>query len=401
MSHVRLSETNLFCDRFLITGTILGSGAFASVHLAVDQKTGQQVACKIHRFDQLQQLRNSQGTIRRVIDETNILSRLTHPNLLKFEAAFRSSDCLYTFTELATGGDLFSMRLRYPSGLPEMDIKIIIRQVVEAVSYLHDHNVAHRDLKPENVFFVTGPTLRSRVIVGDLGFAKVAKSGRMATQVGTQRFIAPEVYRGQSYSTKVDIWSIGMISLFLVALDWDSYGCFETFDQNTVDKTLVDIFDDLSTQHKALSDNFEGFIQACLIVDPSKRMTASVAKGHDWFRSSASQLNAQMEEYTREWEPARIVHNSVEDLDLLGSKMAHNSLYSVGLNKITTQGDEKIVGDSQYSSYFSEGNLKWHRREKNPLATRPWSFTLTEPDGTSTLYVGVLSPNDQVRKTTN
>jgi serine/threonine protein kinase len=56
---------------------------------------------------------------------------------------------LYTFTELATGGDLYSLREKYPDGLPEMDVKVIMRQILAAVSYLHKQNVAHRDIKPE------------------------------------------------------------------------------------------------------------------------------------------------------------------------------------------------------------------------------------------------------------
>ncbi|KAI1180134.1 kinase-like domain-containing protein [Nemania sp. FL0916] len=349
MSRILSSEVDVFRDRFLVTRTLLGTGAHAGVHLAINLKTGRQVACKIH------QLAHPTSTLRRILDETNILSRLTHPNLLKFEAAFRSPHNLYTFTELATGGDLFSMRLRYPSGLREIDTKIIIRQIVEAVCYLHDQDIAHRDLKPENIFFATGPGFMTRVIVGDLGFAKIAAPGRrLASKIGTQRFMAPEICCGHFYDKRVDIWSIGMVSLFLVAVSWDNLEVSELSDQHAVDDILATFFDDLSRQHRALSDNFEDFIRACLIVVPSKRMTANASRDHNWFRSSGPRLRTRIEEFTREWRPASIVHNSIEELELIAGA-ALSSFPTVSPNNTNADAGREPIRDAQTSHYFRSG----------------------------------------------
>lgn len=76
----------VFRNRFLITGTILGRGALAGVNLAYNVETGEQVACKVHRLDRFRQLQDSPSTIRRILDETNILSRLTHASYTSHEA---------------------------------------------------------------------------------------------------------------------------------------------------------------------------------------------------------------------------------------------------------------------------------------------------------------------------
>ncbi|KAI0434092.1 kinase-like domain-containing protein [Xylaria sp. FL1042] len=364
LGQLRTRETGLFRTRFLITTQTLGSGALAAVHLAINLKTGHQVACKIHRLDRFRSLQGSSSIIRRILDETNILSRLTHPNLLKFVAAFRSYDTLYTFTELAMGGDLFSMRLKYPNGLPEVDTQLIIRQIVEAISYLHEQKVAHRDLKPENVFFTTGPEVMTRVIVGDLGFAKADVSGRMKSEIGTQKFTAPEVYRGQSYGVEVDIWSIGMISLFLVTLDWNSIGCFDALDQNAVDESLIVVFDDLSRLDIRLSNGFRDFIRSCLSVAPSERMTARASKDHIWFRSSGPQLTAQIEELTKEWKPSQTVHNSVEDLNLFDDTSAQNVSSTTSLVQREAKDDRGLVKSTQQSHYFMNSNSTSHKRQK-------------------------------------
>ncbi|KAK5627662.1 hypothetical protein RRF57_003377 [Xylaria bambusicola] len=350
LNQIRNNETELEKAGFLINERLLGSGALASVHLALNLKSGRQVACKVHRLTHFRRTQRSPTTIRRILDETNILSRVTH-----FVAAFRSPDMLYTFTELATGGDLFSMRLKYLDGIPEMDTKLIIRQIVEAISYLHQHQIAHRDLKPENIFFATGPMLPARIIVGDLGFAKVAASGRMASEVGTPTYMAPEMCRGQGHGLEVDIWSLGMISLFLVVSDWDNFRLLNSFDQNAVDASLMTAFSELYKGNKTLSEGFKGFIRKCLSVNPWNRMTAEVSKEHPWFLSSGSRLDNQIKEVTKGWKPSSVVHNSVQDLDILVSTEARETPSTVSLEE-TARAELDIAEhkDTEVSHYFRE-----------------------------------------------
>ena len=66
----------------------------------------------------------------------------------------------------------------------------------------------HRDLKPDNIFFHEGV-----IKLGDFGFCKNLESADQMTRtmLGSPIYMAPEVIRGQVYSNKADIWSLGVV----------------------------------------------------------------------------------------------------------------------------------------------------------------------------------------------
>jgi len=76
----------------------------------------------------------------------------------------------YIFTELATGGDLYSYMQAQGGKLDDYNARFITRQVTMAVQYLHSNDIAHRDIKPENIL-VSHTHFGGRVVLTDFGFA--------------------------------------------------------------------------------------------------------------------------------------------------------------------------------------------------------------------------------------
>jgi calcium/calmodulin-dependent protein kinase I len=74
----------------------------------------------------------------------------------------------------------------------EMDTRLIMRQVVRGITYLHSKGVIHRDLKPENILFATYPRAGHRIVIADLGSAGNAnRLTRLESRVGTALYNAP------------------------------------------------------------------------------------------------------------------------------------------------------------------------------------------------------------------
>lgn len=149
----------------------------------------------------------------RVKQEYNILVRSKHPNLIlvyKFRINWRKSGQLY----LEHGGVL-SLKDIIDQFKPTNDeLLCLFKQLVNGVNYLHHMNCCHRDLKLENLLIGSDGYLK----IIDLADAKdLSDSDTAYGIIGTERYVAPEVFNSLKYNGyKIDIWSMGIILYYLL-----------------------------------------------------------------------------------------------------------------------------------------------------------------------------------------
>ncbi|SPJ76260.1 related to calmodulin-binding protein kinase [Fusarium torulosum] len=278
LTSLQQEECKLFASKYSVTDRCLGQGAEAAVCLANDVQTGKQLVCKLINLDKIQG-KNAQEDIRRKFQEADILRQLRHPNILPYVDAISSPHSLYTFTELASGGDLMSFLHRHGT-VRELDSRIIIRQVVRGLCYLHEKEIVHRDLKPENILLAYSPKIAyHRVMLSDFGNSAVPRRSRMLTNAGTTGYQAPEfLTSGQAHTSAVDIWSLGVVALVLLASDHHDTE-LNRMDEEEVGEYIMQLFNALP---KRISSDGIDFVWSCLKPDPLHRISAHEARSHDW-----------------------------------------------------------------------------------------------------------------------
>jgi len=144
--------------------------------------------------------------------EVLVLKSLTHPGIVRLHDAFLSEDRkLCIVMELATG-DLATHLQKTAPRMPGEEIVLPwMLQLVQALSYLHQHKVLHRDLKPANILL----TAEGRLKIADFGISKPLDStaGMAFTRIGTLLYMAPEMVSNSfsGYTGTVDIWALGCI----------------------------------------------------------------------------------------------------------------------------------------------------------------------------------------------
>jgi len=183
---------------------VIGSGQFGDVYKARKLDTNEFIAFKSIQLD----LFDNVARLHEMADnETQILAKINNPNVVKFIEIIKTNTHIYTVYELCTGGTLEELldQKRY---LPEKDALQIFRQVLNGFRPLVQFNIMHRDIKPSNIIFHNNIAK-----IGDFGFSKPLTSSFEVTEtmVGSPIYMAPEILKGQSYSIKADIYSMGVM----------------------------------------------------------------------------------------------------------------------------------------------------------------------------------------------
>ncbi len=185
--------------RFQVTAT-LGDGGMGSVYVGVDRTTDREVAIKlIHVGDDEQD--------RRFDREVQILSRVSHPNIVSYVAhGEESGGSRYLVTEVLGGGALSKRLDDGPLDLPAL--ARVGAAVARALAYLHEHHIIHRDVKPANIVIGARDTIK----LIDFGIALGGEAAPLTLPgyaVGTPGYAAPEQVRGGVVGPPADVYGLG------------------------------------------------------------------------------------------------------------------------------------------------------------------------------------------------
>lgn len=193
----------------------IGKGTFASVFQLEQRSTGRAVVGKFMDTTKMTEKNRNFA-----LGEANNASKCSHPNIIEFIERFERHGKLLLVFEFADAGDLHGqVNARAPNRyFREAEILLIFSQLCLALNHIHRRKIMHRDLKTPNVFLTTCGLVK----LGDFGFSRQYEETLSQdvgnTFCGTPYYLSPELWNQATYSSKADIWSLGVVLYELMAL---------------------------------------------------------------------------------------------------------------------------------------------------------------------------------------
>ncbi|KAH8336811.1 hypothetical protein KR059_003946, partial [Drosophila kikkawai] len=251
----------------------VGRGKFGTVYKCRDKANGLQLAAKFVPIPKREDKRN-------VEREVEIMNSLQHHLIIQLYAAYEYQKMMCVVLELIEGGELFDRVVDDEFVLTERVCRVFIRQVCEAMAFIHGNGIVHLDLKPENILVLTQKGNRIKII--DFGLArKFDPDKRLRVLFGTPEFVAPEVVNFDCISYGTDMWSVGVICYVLIS------GLSPFMGENdieTMSNVTIAKYDFEDECFNGISPECLDFIAKLLAKDLSTRMTAAECMKHKWLQ---------------------------------------------------------------------------------------------------------------------
>ncbi|KAL7139552.1 hypothetical protein ABFS83_09G060300 [Erythranthe nasuta] len=285
-------ESEMDMESRYVLINVIGGGAYGKVYRACDRNTGRFVAIK-HEFD---------GFTKSTIREINILQSLPpHPSIVGYNGFYvdKSNNVLVVMQYIEKdlkkfiSGDTCFKTIR--------EAKIVMKQILEGVRYLHDNGLMHRDLKPSNILISTSIYGYDQAKICDFGLSRTTtydREGCYTPRVGTRWYKAPELLVGSddnktsNYWCAVDMWSVGCIMAELFIKDALFKGDSEIDQLIKIKNLMKSISASLSLKFTIAKlvrgsphpgDLGVDLVERLLAFCPSQRITAQDALNHPWF----------------------------------------------------------------------------------------------------------------------
>ena len=235
----------------------------------------------------------------------SILKDIDHPNIIKLYEKKDKENEFYVIEEYCNGGDLKKFLDYYlkekKSPFSEEIVQHLMRQIIDAVKYLHDKKIIHRDLKPEHILLnyaddksrENKDIMKATIKIIGFDIATHLKEGELAHSIaGTYKYMSPYILncsispskeKNIAYDEKEDIWSLGITCYELLT------GKFPYNVKNKDDLVIKvnkgDYYLPLTLSKEAVS-----FLNCMLQFNSEKRLTAAQLSEHNFLKKNVSEF---------------------------------------------------------------------------------------------------------------
>ena len=252
---------------FYLYGRQIGHGAFGKVNIALHIASGRLVAIKIFSKKNLKNTRAKQ----KIKNEIEMLSHFHHPFINQILDNFETDTHIFIIMEYVCGDLLGFIRKR--GKLSESVSKLIFKQLIEGLKYIHKKKVVHRDIKLDNILI----DLTNTIKICDFGVSRYyTKDELMFEHCGTPAYISPEIFENKGYKgTGCDIWSAGVTLYYML-------GGVQPFKANSIKELEKNIKKGDFKPLEEVSSEANNLIKGMLQVNPKKRLTVDEILNHPW-----------------------------------------------------------------------------------------------------------------------
>lgn len=200
---------DVIADRYVLQAR-LGSGGMGQVFRVDDRLLeNEPLALKLLTPN----LAKERQYFARFRNEVILARRLAHPHIVRiFDFGDASNGYHYISMECVDGTDLRRVIENAPAGKLELDAALqVVFQAALALQYAHSCGIVHRDVKPDNLLINSSGLAK----LTDFGSARMMRVEKGITNtgelIGTPHYMAPELFRGEKPTPRVDIYSLGIL----------------------------------------------------------------------------------------------------------------------------------------------------------------------------------------------
>ena len=249
----------------------IGKGAYGIVFTARKIITNTQFAIKIIPKSKIK----SEKEIQRFMQEVKTLSTFKCSSIVQMHDFFDDLLNYYLVLDLCEGGELYDY-LIVNDKVSERTAATIFKQIVTAIKYSHDHNIAHRDIKLQNILITQFPLVK----VCDFGLCGFMKNDNelFSSFCGSTQYLAPECLKREDYDgKKSDIWSMGIVlyTMLVGKPPWEG---------TSLPLLLKKMLTEKIEFPPTISKECKNLLSIMLATNPLQRATMDEIVNHPWLK---------------------------------------------------------------------------------------------------------------------